>query len=366
MNPILTSILTISSISGSLALLLSVANKTIGNYGEVKLSINNEKEYIIDGGDTLLSSLVEQEIFIPSACGGKGSCGYCKIHVESGGGQILATEHGYVTDEEAKEGIRLSCQLKVKEDIKIKIPEELFNVKQYDYIVTGLDPITPKIRHLKLALPKDKEIEFRPGQYIQILTPTYKGNDEEIYRAYSIASSPAEKDHIELFIGYIPDGKCTTYVHQHLKENDKLTVVGPFGDFCYQENDREMIMVAIGTGMAPIMSILKHMRSNSIDRKCTFYFGARTIDDLYMMDELLQLEKDLPNFTLRPVLSRPKPENNWTGEVGRVTDMLEKYVLDGDNKEAYLCGSPVMIDAVAEILVKKGIPEELVMFDKFE
>ncbi|MGB3368821.1 MAG: 2Fe-2S iron-sulfur cluster binding domain-containing protein [Acidaminobacteraceae bacterium] len=366
MNPILTSLLMISSISGSLALLLSVANKTIGNYGEVKLSINKEKEYIVDGGDTLLSTLVEQEIFIPSACGGKGSCGYCKIHVKSGGGQLLATERGYVTEQEAEEGIRLSCQLKVKEDIQIEIPAELFNVKQYDYIVNGLDPVTPKIKHVKLALPKDKKIEFKAGQFIQILTPTYKGNDEEVYRAYSIASSPAEKDHIELFIGYIPEGKCSTYIHQHLKENEKLTVVGPFGDFCYQDNNNEMIMVAIGTGMAPIMSILKHMRSNNIDRKCTFYFGARTVDDLYMMDELEALEKDMPNFTLLPVLSRPKTEDNWTGETGRVTDMLEKYVLDGVGKEAYLCGSPVMIDAVVEILIAKGIPENLVMYDKFE
>lgn len=366
MNPILTSILTISSISGSLALLLSVANKTIGNYGEVKLSINKEKEYTVDGGDTLLSTLVEQEIFIPSACGGKGSCGYCKVHVESGGGQILATEHGYVSQEEAKEGVRLSCQLKVKEDIEIRIPEELFNVKQYDYTVAGLDLVTPKIKHVKLDLPAGKEIEFKPGQYIQILTPIYKGNDEEVYRAYSLASCPSKKDQIELFIGYIPEGKCSTYIHQFLKEKDKLTVVGPFGDFCYQDNDREMIMVAIGTGMAPIMSILQHMRSNNIDRKCTFYFGARTTEDLYMMDELRKLEEDLENFTLVPVLSRPKPEENWTGEVGRVTDLLEKYVTDGENKEAYLCGSPVMIDSVVEILINKGIPEELVMYDKFE
>lgn len=366
MNPILTSVLTISAISGSLALLLSVANRTIGNYGEVKLTINNEKEYTVDGGDSLLSTLVEQEIFIPSACGGKGSCGYCKVHVKEGGGQILATETGYVSEKEAADGVRLSCQLKIKEDIKIEIPEELFNVKQFDYTVRGLDPVTPKIRHVILDLPEGKEIDFKPGQYIQILTPTYKGNDEEVYRAYSLAGSPKNKDHIELFIGYIPEGKCTTYIHQILKVGDKLTVVGPFGDFSYQNNDREMILCAIGTGMAPIMSILRHMADNNIDRKATFFFGARTTEDLYMMDQLRELEEKLPNFKLVPVLSRPTPEDNWTGEVGRVTDLLSKYVENGENKEAYLCGSPVMIDSVVDILKDKGVPEELIMYDKFE
>jgi len=291
MTTIITQVVVISGISGVLALLLSIANRTIGDYGEKKLIINDEKEYTVDGGDTLLSTLVSEEIFIPSACGGKGSCGYCKVHVKEGGGQFLPTESGYVTPEEEAEGVRLSCQLKVKEDIHIEIPEELFNVKQYDYQVTKLDLVTPKIKHLRLELPKDKEINFKPGQYIQILTPTYKGNDEEVYRAYSIASAPSDNQAVELFIGYIPEGICTTFVHQHLKINDHLTVVGPFGDFYYHQNDREMIMVGVGTGMAPIMSILKHMYEEKIERKVTFYFGARSGEDLYMMNVLKQMEK---------------------------------------------------------------------------
>ena len=366
MEKILITVTAISSISGVLALLLSIANKTIANYGEMKMVINDEKEYTVDGGDTLLTTLVENEIFIPSACGGKGSCGYCKVTVVEGGGQFLPTEAGYVTEEEQKEGVRLSCQCKVKEDIKIAIPEELFNVRQYDYRVAQINTVTEKIKHLHLDLPQGKEIQFKPGQYIQILTPTYKGNSEEVYRAYSIASSPSKTTGIELFIGYIPEGICTTFIHQFLKEKDKLTVVGPFGDFMYQETDREMVMGAIGTGMAPILSIIRHMYEHKIERKCTFFFSARTRKDLFMMDELLKYESEMPNLTLRFSLTRPTPECNWDGDTGRIPQVMEKYLDgDGNNMESYLCGSPIMIDAVTKVLLKKGIPEEQIYYDKF-
>lgn len=366
MTVIVRTVAIISGITGSLAYLLSLANKVIANYGEKKMIINDDNEYIVDGGDTLLTSLIDQEVFIPSACGGKGSCGYCKVKVIEGGGRFLPTESGYVSEEEKEEGIRLSCQLKVKEDIKIEIPEELFNVKQYDYHIEFIEDVTDKIKHIRVNLPEDKEINFKPGQYVQILTPKYKGNREEIYRAYSIASSPSDTKALELFIGYVPDGICTTYIHYHLKPSDKLTIVGPYGDFYYHDNDREMIMVAIGTGMAPIMSILLYMRDNNIDRKVTFYFGARTREDLYKMDELEALQEELPNFTLRTCLSRPTKACNWSGDTGRVTNLLEKYLEDASDCEAYLCGSPPMIDSVIPILKDKGMKEELIYYDKFE
>ena len=366
MQTIAITVLTISGITGLLALLLSVANKTIANYGEMKININNTKELTVDGGDTLLSALIEQKVFIPSACGGKGSCGYCKVTVIEGGGEILATELGYVTPEEQKEGIRLSCQCKVRTDMHIEIPEELFSVKQYDYHVAFIKDLTPTIKHLRLTLPEKEEIEFKAGQYVQILAPTYKGNDEEVYRAYSIASSPMDPKAVELYIGYVKEGKATTYVHNFLKEKQKLTVVGPYGDFYYRDSDREMVLVAIGTGMAPIMSILKYMQSNNIQRKATFYFGARTAEDLFEMETLEQLQKDLPNFKLITCLSKPTEKCNWTGEVGRVTDLLQKYLVDASEAEAYLCGSPVMIDSVIPILREKGMAEENIMYDKFE
>lgn len=366
METIGITVLTISGITGLLALLLSIANKTIANYGEKKIMINGKKELVVNGGDTLLSALVDQKVFIPSACGGKGSCGYCKVVVIEGGGEILATELGYVTKEEQADGVRLACQCKVRNDLQIEIPEELFGVQQYDYHIEFIKDVTPTIKHLRLALPDAEEIEFKAGQYVQILAPKYKESDEEVYRAYSIASSPNDTKAVELYIGYVKDGKATTYVHNYLKPDMKLTVVGPYGHFFYQDTDREMVMVAIGTGMAPIMSILKYMRDANIQRKVTFYFGARTAEDLFEMETLEQLQKDLPNFRLVTCLSKPTEKCNWTGEVGRVTDMLQKYLEDGSNAEAYLCGSPVMIDSVVPILREKGMPEENIMYDKFE
>lgn len=372
MTAIINTVLIISAITGALAYLLSLANKTIANYGEKKMTINNEKEYTVTGGDTLLTALLEEEIYIPSACGGKGSCGYCKVKVQEGGGRFLPTEAGYVSAEEEKEGIRLSCQLKVKEDIKIEIDEALFNVKQYDYDIEFIKDVTPKIKHLRVKIPQGETIAFKPGQYIQIFTPKYKGakgqktNKEEVYRAYSIASSPSDNTSLEMFIGYMEGGICTSYIHQHLKVEDKLTVVGPYGDFYYQDGDRPMVMVAIGTGMAPIMSILLYMRDHKIDRQCTFYFGARTRQDLYMMDELLQLEKDLPRFKLISCLSRPTEACQWEGQKGRVTNLIESFLDNGPECEAYLCGSPVMIDSVTPLLKAKGIPEDQIYFDSFE
>lgn len=366
MTVIFRTVAIISGISGTLAYLLSLANKIIANYGEKKLIINDDKEYTVTGGDTLLSSLIEQEVFIPSACGGKGSCGYCKVKVLEGGGRFLPTEAGYVTEEEKENNIRLSCQLKVKEDIRINIPEELFNVKQYDYYIDFIEDVTDKIKRIRVNLPEGKEINFKAGQYVQLLTPKYEGNPEEIYRAYSIASSPNDTKSLELFIGYVPEGIATTYIHQHLEPSDHLTIVGPYGEFYYHHGEREMIMVAISTGLAPLMSILLYMRDENINRKVTLYFGSRTRSDLYMMDELEQLEKDLPNFTLRTCLSRPTKACQWNGDEGRVTDLLKKYLAETGDREAYLCGSPPMIDSVIPILKERGIPDDLIYYDKFE
>ncbi|WP_202710460.1 NADH:ubiquinone reductase (Na(+)-transporting) subunit F [Sporosalibacterium faouarense] len=366
MGTILITVGTISSITGILAFLLSLANRTIANYGEVNITINDDKEYVVDGGDTLLSSLIENKIFIPSACGGKGSCGYCKVKVIEGGGPVLPTELGYLTDDDVKNNVRLSCQCKVKENIKIEIPEELFSVKEYDANVDYIKDVTPTIKHLRFKLPDDEEINFKPGQYIQLKAPKYKGNSEEVYRAYSIASSPFDTKHIELIIGYVPNGICTTYVHQFLNEKDNVVFNGPYGDFYYHDNDREMVMVGVGTGMAPILAILNYMKAENINRKATFYFGARHLEDLFFMDELENLQQELPNFRFIPCLSRATEEDGWDGEQGRVTDSLKKYLENGGNKEAYLCGSPRMIDSVVDILTNKGIPKDLIYYDKFE
>ena len=366
MNSIFITVGTVSLITAIFALLLTIANRTIGNYGKVDITINTDKIYTVDGGDTLLSSLIENKVFIPSACGGKGSCGYCKVKILEGGGPVLPTELGYLTDSDIKENIRQSCQCKVKENIKIEIPEEFLDIKEYLSSVEFIKDLTPSIKHLKLKLSSDEEINFKPGQYVQLKAPKYKGNNEEVFRAYSIVSSPYDKKHIELVIGYVPEGICTTYVHNFLKVKDKAVFNGPYGDFYYHDNQREMIFVAVGTGMAPIVSILHHLRENNISRKATFYFGARNVEDLFFLEEMKYFEENLYDFKFIPCLSRAKEEDGWNGEKGRVTNVLEKYLNNIDNIEAYLCGSPVMIDSVVKILKDKGLSGDLVYYDKFE
>lgn len=362
---ILITVIIVSLISAALAVVLTFADKYIADYGQVSMVINDGESITVDGGDSLLSTLRNQKIFIPSACGGKGSCGYCKVKVLDGGGPVLATELPWLTKEEVADHVRLSCQLKVKQDINIEIPEGLFNVREYDAIVERIIDVTPTIKRVRFKLPEGESLNFKPGQYIQIKAPLYEGNDEEIYRAYSIASSVNDKGFVELFIGYT-GGIATTYVHHHLKEGDEVNLNGPYGDFYYHEdNGGDMLMVAAGTGMAPIISILNHMRDNDIKRKARFFFGAKTTEDLFILDELEQFEKDLHDFKFMPTLSRVTDDMNWTGDVGRVNNSIEKYVDQDGNYTAYLCGSPVMIESIIESLTAKGIPLENIYYDKF-
>lgn len=366
MEHVIITVVVVTAISAILALLITVANKTVNDYGDVKININNEKDLDVRGGSTLLTLLVDNEIFIPSACGGKGSCGFCKAKVLEGAGPILPTEESFISKEEEADHVRLCCQVKVKNDMKIEIDEELFNVKQYDYTVLSNENVTDTIKNLIMELPEGKEINFKPGQYIQLMSKKYKGSSEEVYRAYSIASSPNEKNRVGLLIGHVPEGIVSSYVHYHLHAGQKVTVVGPYGDFYYRENDKEMVMVAIGTGMAPILSILRYMREEKLThRKATFFFGAKTEDELFFHEEFEQLQKELPNFKYVPCLSRVSENSNWTGERGRVTDGIRKYIDNGAECEAYLCGSGVMIDSVVEVLKEKGLAESDILYDKF-
>lgn len=363
MITIITTTVIFSIIAAILAIILTLADRTIGNYGEVKLTINDEKEYLVDGGNSLLSSLISEKIFIPSACGGKGSCGYCKVKVLEGGGPVLATEQPWLTKDELNNHVRLSCQCKVKQNIKIEIPEELFSVKEYSTYVVKMQQLTKTIKYLRFDLGGE-EITFKPGQYVQLKAPAYEGSPEEVYRAYSVSSSVNDNHAIELLIGYT-GGIATTYVHQHLKEGDEVHINGPYGDFYYHEDDGGPIIFAgAGTGMAPILSILQYMSDNKIQRKAIFFFGAKTMDDLFLVDKLKHFEETLYDFKFVPTLSREESPN-WTGERGRVPSSIDKYVEKGENYSAYLCGSPAMIDSIVEALMAKDIPEEKIYFDKF-
>jgi Na+-transporting NADH:ubiquinone oxidoreductase subunit F len=347
-----------------LAVLMVIADLTVGNYGEVKITIDS-KEMVVPGGRPLLATLMGEKLFIPSACGGRGSCGFCKVKVTSDVGEYLATELPWITEEEKKENIRLSCQIKAKKDLAIWIPEELFNVKEYRTRVERIRDLTHDIKELTLKLIDPPEISFRAGQYIQFQTPEYELSSESVYRAYSCSSNPLQKDRVELEVRLVPNGICTTYVFQYMKEGDEVTINGPYGEFFLRDTDRNIVFIAGGSGMAPIKSILSGMVEKGSGRKATYFFGAVSKRDLFLVDEMRELEKKLPNFKYVPALSGPKPEDQWEGETGLITEVLDRHLDGGNNVEAYLCGSPGMIDASIAVLSKKGIPEELIYYDKF-
>ncbi len=363
---LLISVGLVTSISVFLALLMVIADATIANYGEVGISINEgSKELTVKGGQPLLKALNEQGIFIPSACGGRGSCGLCKVQVLQGGGQVLPTELPWLSEEEVQNNVRLSCQFKVKQDVEIKIPEELFLVKAFQTKVARIRDLTYDIKEVTLELIDPPEINTQAGQFIQFQVPEYELTDEEVYRAYSISSAPSDNKRVELEIRLVPNGICTTYVHKFLKEGDTVMINGPYGDFYLRDTEREIICVAGGSGMAPIKSILLDMVDNGISRKTRYFFGARTTKDIFLLDEMKELEEKLPDFTFIPALSDPQDDEQWSGETGLITDVIDRMVDNVQETEAYLCGSPGMIDACVKVLKNKGIPEELIYFDKF-
>ncbi|MGE4489448.1 MAG: NADH:ubiquinone reductase (Na(+)-transporting) subunit F [Kiritimatiellales bacterium] len=354
------------AICGILAVLLVIADKYLNNYGICKLIINKgSKEAEVEGGSTLLSSLNSAGLFIPSACGGQGSCGLCKVKVHAGAPPILPTEEPHLSKEERESDVRLCCQLKVHGDMDLEIPEELFNIREYEGTVESLTDLNHDIKLLRIALPEGEEISLIPGQYIQIETPAYKKTPEPVYRAYSIASDPRDKTHVEFCIRLVPDGICTTYIFEHMNAGDKIRFNGPYGDFRLTDTEKDMVFIAGGSGMAPFLSMLAHMRNENIQRKVTYFFGARAKRDLICLDRMAEFEKDLPNFKFVPCLSEPLPEDNWNGETGLVTDVMKRHCPDLTQMEAYLCGSPGMIDASIAALTGNGMPETNIAYDKF-
>jgi Na+-transporting NADH:ubiquinone oxidoreductase subunit F len=364
-STLLISIGAISGIATLLAILMVIADSTIANYGNAKITANGDKEYVVRGGRSLLSSLMGENVFIPSACGGRGSCGLCKVKVTEGAGQLLPTELPWLSEEERAGNIRLSCQLKVKNDLQIEIPEELFSVKQFTAKVTRIRDLTHDIKELSLELVEPDAIELTAGKFIQLQTPEYELTEEPVYRAYSVSSAPSVTDRVEVEVRKVPNGICTTYVHDYLKEGDEVIFNGPYGDFYLRDTDRDVVCIAGGSGMAPVKAILLDMLEKGTDRKVQYFFGAVTKRDLFLVEEMKELEGKLPNFKFIPALSAPLPEDNWDGETGLITEVLDRFLPNGDNLEAYLCGSPGMIDACVNVLSKKGTPEELIFYDKF-
>ncbi len=365
LNELLTAVIVVGGISGVLAVIMVIADNTIANYGEVRLTINKEKELTVKGGASLLSTLMGEEIFIPSACGGRGSCGFCKVKVTAGGGDLLPTELPHLSEEEIQDNIRLSCQLKLKKDMAIEIPEELFSVKQFRAVVSQIRDLTYDIKEVTFRLIEPHAIEFKAGQYVQLQTPEYEKCDESVYRAYSVSSSPSETDTVELEIRRVPEGICTTYVHDYLKEGDEVTFNGPYGEFFLRDTDNDIVFLAGGSGNAPIKSMLMDMAEKNIGRKAIYLFGARSEKDLFLTEEMKAFEKKLKDFKYIPALSEPGEDSGWDGETGLITEVLARHLKDGGRTEAYLCGSPGMIAACVAVLKEKGVTEDRIFYDKF-
>lgn len=363
---ILTTVLSVTVISVLLALIIIVAEYFFNNYGECEIDINNgDKKLKVEGGSSLLSTLSGQKIFIPSACGGKATCGLCKLQVLEGAGPLLPTEEPYLSQDERKNNYRLACQVKIKNNIRIIIPEELFNIKEYITTIESIEQLTHDIKGFRLKLPAGESVSFKAGQYMQFHTKPYAKIKESVYRAYSIANVPSDNEAIELIIRQVPDGICTTYAHTQLSEGDQVKISGPYGDFFLRGDCSEIVMIAGGSGMAPIRSIILDVLEKGIDIKMNFFFGAVTKKDLYYLEYFHDLAERHDNFRFIPALSKPAPEDNWEGEVGLITEVVERYVNDGSDMEGYLCGSPGMINACINVLGKKGIPEAKVYYDKF-
>lgn len=383
---------------------LIFAAKKLVPQGNIRIVINDEKTVEVPAGSTLLSTLANEKIFVPSACGGGGTCAMCKCKISEGGGSILPTEKAHINRREEKQGVRLACQVKVRENMKIEVPEEIFSIKRYTATVSSNDNVATFIKATNATIDNDERLKFKAGGYVQIEVPvgTYPAKsfdipekfredwdkfkmwdlsctvDEPVFRAYSMANHPAEGNKVMTTIRYanpppgtqgIPPGKCSSYIFS-LKTGDKLTFSGPYGEFFIKDTPREMVYIGGGAGMAPMRSHLFHLfHTEKTQRKVTFFYGARSMRENFYMQDFLDIEKEFDNFKYVLALSSPLPEDNWTGPKGFIHQVaLENYLKDHEDPteiEYYLCGPPMMIDAVIDMLHELGVEDEMIAFDKF-
>ena len=347
-----------------LAAALLLAERLLVNYGQCTIDINaGERSLEVEGGQTLLSALYENEIFIPSACGGKGSCGHCKIMVPAGGGPVLPTETPYLTRKEVRAGLRLACQVKVKEDIRATIPQELLSVKRFDAVVQSTRELTYDIKEIRFALQEPAEISHLPGQYVQVQAPSPDG---PVFRAYSISSPVYETGVVELNVRLIPGGVASTYLHA-LRAGDAVVLTGPYGEFRLNEDpDTEIVCVGGGAGMAPMKNIIYSLYDRWPDRTCWFFFGCRATRDIFYLDDFSELAQKHPHLHVVYALSDPLgPDETWDGETGFIHLAVDKSLEPGVKRQAFLCGPPPMIDAVTSILTEKGLQDKDIFYDKF-
>ena len=360
----LWAILIFVAILVGLTLLLTVAEALMVNYGVCKIDINAaDRELELEGGQSLLSSLNAEEIWLPSACGGKGTCGFCKVTVLDGGGPLLPTETPYLSRRERKSGVRLACQVKVRQDMRLRIPEDLLNVQLFSAIVKSTVDLTYDIKEIRFSLIEPAEIIHRPGQYIQILT---EGPEGQISRAYSISSPTYEPNEAELIVRLIPGGICSTYLHR-LEVGQEVAFTGPYGEFLLNEDpNTEMVFVGGGAGMAPMKNIIYSLYHRWPDRSSWLFFGCRTTRDIFYLDEFKQLSAKHPNFKVIYALSDELgPDEQWDGETGFIHLSVDKMLEAGVRRQAFLCGPPLMIEAVTRVLLEKGLAPDDIFYDEF-
>lgn len=343
---------------------LMISERFLVNYGICRLDINaGEKPLEVNGGQTLLASLYANEIFIPSACGGKGTCGFCKITVTEGGGPVLPTETPYLTRKEVRSDLRLACQVKIREDIFVRIPKELLNVKMFSTTVESTIDLTYDIKEIRFKLIEPDEISFGFGQYVQIQAPSSEG---PVFRAYSISSAIYDKNIVELNVRIIPGGLASTYLH-NLQVGDPVNFTGSYGDFILNEDPSvELVCVGGGVGMAPMNNILYSIYDRWPEKPCWLFFGCRTTRDMFYLKEFQELSKKHPAFKVIYALSDQLGEDEkWDGETGFIHLAVDKHLEKDKPRQAFLCGPPLMIDAVTKVLLGKGLSNEQIFFDDF-
>jgi len=344
--------------------MLMVSEYLLISYGVCKIDINaGEKSLAVEGGRMLLESLYENEIFIPSACGGKGTCGHCKVSVIAGGGPVLPTETSMLTRREIRSGIRLACQLKIREDIYFRVPQELLNVMMFASRVQTTVNLTRDIKQIRLSLVDPPEISHRPGQYVQVQAPSQDG---PVFRAYSISSPVYKPDAVELVVKLVQGGIASTYLH-NLAPGDTVSFTGPYGDFRLNEDPSvEIVCVGGGCGMAPMKNIIYTLYEQWPDRVCWLFFGCRTRSDVFYLERFEKLAQEHPSFHVVYALSEELDEDNqWDGERGFIHLSVDKYLEPDVGRQAFLCGPELMIEAVKRVLNEKGTKSENIFYDKF-
>ena len=396
----------------ALVAVILVARSRLVPSGNVRILINDDesKALSVPAGGKLLNVLADNRVFVSSACGGGGTCAQCKVNIYEGGGDILLSETGHITKREAREGVRLSCQVNVKQDMKIEVPPEVFSIKKWECEVVSNDNVATFIKEFIVKLPEGETLDFQPGGFIQIEVPPFECdfkdfegieerfhpdwdrfkvwdfkavNTEPVFRAYSMANHPAEGDIIMLNIriatpppdrekgGWedVPPGIASSYVFSR-KPGDMVTISGPFGEFFIQETDREMVYIGGGAGMAPLRSHLYHLfHTLKTGRKVSYWYGARNPNEVFYEDHFRKIEEEFPNFTFHIAMSEPRPEDNWDGYVGFIHQVVHDHYLKDhpspEDVEYYLCGPPLMLGSALGMLDDLGIEEEMIRFDEF-